>query len=35
MLDAKVEAEFKKFEDLAQKWTCPLCGVGKDMFDKV
>ena len=24
-----------KFEDLRDDWTCPLCGVGKDMFEKV
>ena len=24
-----------KFEDLPDDWTCPLCGVGKDMFEKV
>ena len=23
------------FEDLPDDWTCPLCGVGKDMFTKV
>lgn len=22
------------FEDLPEDWTCPLCGVGKDMFEK-
>ena len=22
------------FEDLPDDWTCPLCGVGKDMFEK-
>ncbi|WP_312693944.1 rubredoxin [Caproiciproducens sp.] len=21
-----------KFEDLPDSWTCPMCGVGKDMF---
>ena len=24
-----------KFEDLPSDWVCPLCGVGKDMFQKV
>lgn len=24
-----------KFEDLPDDWTCPLCGVGKDMFKKL
>ncbi|MEZ0535901.1 rubredoxin [Caldicellulosiruptoraceae bacterium PP1] len=23
-----------KFEDLPDDWVCPVCGVGKDMFDK-
>ena len=31
--DDAVEAV--KFEDLPEDWTCPLCGVGKDMFEKV
>jgi len=22
------------FEDLPDSWVCPLCGVGKDMFEK-
>lgn len=22
------------FEDLPEDWTCPVCGVGKDMFEK-
>ena len=22
------------FEDLPEGWTCPLCAVGKDMFEK-
>lgn len=30
--DAKEEV---KFEDLPEDWVCPLCGVGKDMFEKV
>ena len=29
------EAEGVKFEDLPDDWVCPLCGVGKDMFEKV
>ena len=29
------EAEGVKFEDLPEDWVCPLCGVGKDMFEKV
>ncbi len=29
------EKEGKKFEDLPDDWTCPLCGVGKEMFEKV
>ena len=27
--------EGTKFEDLPDNWVCPLCGVGKDMFEKV
>jgi rubredoxin len=23
------------FEDLPDNWTCPICGVGKDEFEKV
>ena len=23
------------FEDVADDWVCPECGVGKDMFEKV
>ena len=23
------------FEDIPDDWVCPLCGVGKDMFEKV
>ena len=23
------------FEDIPDDWTCPICGVGKDMFTKV
>ena len=22
------------FEDLPDDWTCPMCGLGKDMFEK-
>ena len=22
------------FDDLPEDWVCPLCGVGKDLFDK-
>ncbi len=29
------EKEVVKFEDLSEDWVCPLCGVGKDMFEKV
>ena len=29
------EVEGVKFEDLGDDWKCPLCGVGKDMFEKV
>ncbi|MBO8173707.1 MAG: rubredoxin [Thermococcus sp.] len=24
-----------KFEDLPDDWVCPLCGAGKDMFEKL
>lgn len=24
-----------KFEDIPEDWTCPICGVGKDMFEAV
>lgn len=27
--------EGTKFEELPDDWVCPLCGVGKDMFEKV
>ena len=23
-----------KWNDVPEDWTCPLCGVGKDMFEK-
>ena len=29
------DVEGAKFEELPEDWTCPLCGVGKDMFEKV
>ena len=29
------ETEGTKFEDLPDDWTCPVCGVGKDMFEKI
>lgn len=29
------EAEGVKFADLPDDWTCPLCGVGKDLFEAV
>ena len=29
------EDEGTKFEDLPDDWTCPVCGVGKDMFEKM
>lgn len=29
------EAEGTAFDDLPADWTCPLCGVGKEMFEKV
>jgi len=29
------EGEGKKFEDLPDDYTCPVCGVGKDMFEKI
>ena len=28
------ENENVKFEDLADDYVCPLCGVGKDLFEK-
>ena len=28
------EEQGVKWEDLPEDWTCPLCGVGKDMFEK-
>lgn len=29
------EKEVVKFADLPDDWTCPLCGVSKDLFEKV
>jgi len=29
------DAEGKKWEDLPSDYTCPVCGVGKDMFEKI
>ncbi len=29
------DAEGTKFEDLPDDWTCPVCGVGNDMFEKI
>ncbi len=29
------EKEGVKFSDLPEDWVCPLCGVGKEMFEKV
>ncbi len=23
------------FEDLPDEWVCPMCGVGKEMFEKI
>ena len=23
------------FEDLPEDWVCPVCGLGKDMFEKI
>ena len=23
-----------RFEDIPESWVCPICGVGKDMFEK-
>lgn len=24
-----------KFEDIPDDWVCPVCGVGKDLFEKI
>ena len=29
------EVEGVKFEDLPADWSCPLCGVGKELFEKL
>ena len=29
------EKEDTKFDDLPDDWTCPVCGVGKDMFEQI
>ena len=29
------EKEGVKFSDLPEDWVCPLCGVGKNMFEKM
>ena len=29
------ETEGVKFEDLPADWSCPLCGVGKELFEKL
>lgn len=29
------EKEEVKFEELPEDWTCPLCGVSKELFEKV
>lgn len=29
------DTEEVKFEDLPSDWVCPLCGVGKDLFELV
>lgn len=32
-LDSGIEPG-TSFEDISDDWVCPLCGVGKDMFEK-
>lgn len=32
--DSGIEAG-TAFEDIPEDWVCPLCGVGKDQFEKV
>lgn len=32
-LDAGIEPG-TSFEDLPEDWVCPVCGVGKDMFEE-
>ncbi len=29
------ENEEIKFEDLPDTWVCPMCGVGKDLFEEI
>lgn len=29
------EVEGIKFSDLPDNWVCPMCGVGKEMFEEV
>lgn len=29
------EAEGVKWDDLPEDWVCPVCGVGKDMFQQI
>ena len=29
------EIEGRKFEDLPEDWTCPVCGASKDEFEKM
>lgn len=29
------EKEGTKFEDLPDTWVCPMCGVGKELFEEV
>jgi len=29
------EKEGIKFADLPEDWVCPLCGVGKELFEKI
>ena len=29
------DVEGVKFEDLPDEWVCPMCGVGKEKFEKI
>ena len=29
----KMAQEGKSFEDLPEDWVCPICGVGKELFE--
>lgn len=29
------EKEEKKFNELSEDWSCPICGADKDMFSKI